>query len=105
MTFRKELSNHTLAKASRLAFYKRLKKLNLLDAFHDKMMDGMKCNHRMFLTEEKAAELKNELQYFCTLNFVQKNSTIEKKVRPKVILVLHTSVKVSTFLQLMDLRF
>ena len=38
--------------------------------------------HSLYMTPEKAAELDKLPKYFCSLNFVQKNSTLVKKVRP-----------------------
>ena len=46
------------------------------------MTEGMLSNHSMYMTEEKTAELDKLPRYFCTLNYVQKNSTSDKKVRP-----------------------
>ena len=91
IAYRKELSNHSHAKSASLALYRRLKKKNLLEAFHAKMTEGMLSHHSMYMTEEKSAELDKFPRYFCTLNYVQKNSTSEKKVRPTSNFSAHTS--------------
>ena len=36
----------------------------------------------MFLTPEKRSELEGLPRYFCSLNYVHKNSTVTKKIRP-----------------------
>ena len=59
-----------------------MKKKNLLDARDAKMSEGMASNHSMYMTKEKAEELEGLPRYYCTLNYVKKNSTAEKKVRP-----------------------
>merc|ERR1712236_167569 len=38
--------------------------------------------HSMFLTPQKREELEGLPIYFCSLNYVQKNSTVTKKIRP-----------------------
>merc|ERR1712236_155333 len=38
--------------------------------------------HSMFLTPQKREELEGLPVYFCSLNYVQKNSTVTKKIRP-----------------------
>ena len=82
IAFRPQLSNISHGKATSLALYKRLKKKNLIGAFHTKMKEGMLSKHSMYMTEEKSDELAKFPRYFCTLNFVQKNSAVNKKVRP-----------------------
>ena len=82
IAFRPQLSNHSHGNSTSLALYRRLKKKNLLEAFHAKMTEGMLSQHSMYMTAEKSAELDKFPRYFCSLNFVQKNSTFKKKVRP-----------------------
>ena len=42
----------------------------------------MMAGHSMYMTPAKAAELDKLPQYYCSLNFVMKNSALVKKVRP-----------------------
>ena len=82
IAFRPQLSNHLLGKSTSLALYKRLKKRNLLESFHTKITEGMVAGHSTFMTPSKLAELDNLPKYYCSLNFVMKNSTLVKKLRP-----------------------
>ena len=86
IAFRPQLSNISHGKATSLALYKRLKKKNLIGAFHTKMKEGMLSKHSMYMTEEKSDELAKFPRYFCTLNFVQKNSAVNKKMRASTYL-------------------
>ena len=51
--FKQELSNYVHGKASSIALYKSLKKEDLLEDFHSKILEGMNDNHSMYLTPEK----------------------------------------------------
>ena len=82
VAFRPEVSNINLGKATTIALLKRLQKNGLVQDFHAKMMEGMDAGHSMFLTPEKRSELEGLPRYFCSLNYVQKNSTVTKKIRP-----------------------
>ena len=60
IAFRPQLSNISHGKATSLALYKRLKKKNILEAFHTKMQEGMMSKHSMaFLLPEFCAEKFN----------------------------------------------
>ena len=82
IAFRPELSNSNLGKATTLALYKRLKKNNLIKEFHDKMTEGIQLGHSTYMTPEKRAELDKLPRYYCSLNYVHKNSSMTKKIRP-----------------------
>ena len=82
IAFRPQLSNALHGKSTSLALYKRLKKYNLLESFHTKITEGMMAGHSTYMTPAKAAELEKLPQYYCSLNFVMKNSALVKKVRP-----------------------
>ena len=82
VAFRPEVSNINLGKATSIALLKRLQTNGLAQDFHAKMMEGMNAGHSMFLTPQKRAELEGLPVYFCSLNYVQKNSTLTKKIRP-----------------------
>ena len=78
VAFRPEVSNINLGKATTIALLKRLQKNDLVKEFHAKMMEGMQLGHSTFLTPEKRSELEGLPRYFCSLNYVHKNSTVTK---------------------------
>ena len=42
----------------------------------------MVANHSMYMTKEKEQELQGLPKYYCSLNYVKKNSSEDKKIRP-----------------------
>ena len=46
------------------------------------MSEGMEAGHSTYMTAEKKAELDKLPRYYCSLNYVHKNSSMIKKIRP-----------------------
>ena len=45
-------------------------------------MKGIADDHSKFMTKEDMDKLQNLPSYHCTLNYLHKNSSVEKKIRP-----------------------
>lgn len=81
-THKPEFSNQRAAKMATVTLFKRLRKENLIQTFHDEMVKSFELGHLEILSKQEAEDVLKSTHSFANLNYALKTDSISHPCRP-----------------------